>query len=145
MRGRAGKRTAGIDVRPVGWFAPLLIASVVVLIVCVNTKFSVALIQQENRDLQGRLQELREGVERAEVDVARLTGRERIEKVAATELGLHAPGPKEQVFLPEWEASPPPPPVWGSLAATIRDEAGRGIGRIGGLFGGGAPEREGPR
>lgn len=143
MRGRAMRRTGGLPSFPVGRFAPLLIVSVVVLIVCLNTRFSVARAHQENRDLKDRLQDLRESVERAEVDVARLAGRDRIETVAARDFGLRNPGPGDQTFLPEWEETRTPKPLWGALAAAVRSGAGRGLGILGGLLG--EEENEGDR
>jgi len=136
MKGRAFLPTGGLSRLTVGWFAPVLLVSVFLLIACISQRFSVSCKHQENLDLRDRLVEVGEEIRRAQVKVESLACRERIERIAAAELELYPPGPGEQVFLPSWRADPAPPALGGSLAAGIIGTAGRGIDHLRALFGG---------
>jgi cell division protein FtsL len=119
---RAGIRT--------GRFAPILVVSVIVLVACVNQRFSVTRLHQENRDLEMRLERLRDDVERARGRISSLTKRERIEEIALSTLALELPEPERQAYLPEWRETPPVQPAGGSLAAGILGSAGRRFDRF---------------
>jgi len=136
MRGRAFLPTGGFSRLGVGWFAPILLVSVFLLIACIGQRFSVSRKHQENIELRGRLVEVGEEIRRAEAKVESLACRERIERIAAADFELYPPGPGEQVFLPVWRADPAPPALGGSLAAGIIGTAGRGIDHLRTLFGG---------
>ncbi|MFH1681077.1 MAG: hypothetical protein ABIH26_10590 [Candidatus Eisenbacteria bacterium] len=125
MNARALVRTGLRAMFRTGRFAPLLTLSVIVLIACVNQRFSVTRLHQENMELELRLERLRDDVERARGRIASLTKRDRIEEVALASLDLKLPEPGSQVHLPEWRETPPTQPAGGSLAAGILGSAGR--------------------
>jgi cell division protein FtsL len=113
-----------------GRFAPLLTLSVIVLVACVNQRFSVTRIQHDNMALQLRLDRLHDDVERQRCQLATLTSRPRIEELALNDLGLRQPAPGSQVFLPDWREAPPVQPAGGSLAAGVLGSAGRGLDHL---------------
>jgi len=130
VKGREWTRIGGPLVAKVGRFAPLLLVSVIILVACVSQKNSVTRSHQMNLDLHRRLVELREDVERARVEAARMASRERIELVASRDFGLRPPEPGDQVFLPDWRRAARPRTGVGSLAAGWFTTAGRGFGHL---------------
>ena len=130
MKGRDRLRIGGPLVAKVGRFVPLLLVSVIILVACVFQKNQVTRAHQEKLELTRCLVDLREDVERARVESARMAGRERIERVACRDHGLRPPEPGDQVFLPEWRLTRPPQAGFGSLAAGWFTTAGRGFGHL---------------
>jgi len=116
----------------------LLLLIVLVFVACVTQRFSVTQMHRRNAELKGNLEEIRGEVERNRARVARLTGRERVERIARAELGLDTPTPESQVYLPEWRRSAVGTSAGFSLAVGMIGSAGR---EIGGLFGWGDERR----
>ena len=130
-RGRGKrKRLAGKRLGSVLYIAPLLAGALIVMIGCVTQRFCVNQMSMENRQLTIRLRELTQEVSRMERDVALLASRDRIETIAAEDLGLRLSCRSDQVLLPDWQETETHDGAGESLVASLFFSAGRGIEQI---------------
>ncbi len=109
---------------------PWLLLIVLLFVACVTQRFSVTQMHRRNAELQENLEELRGQVERSRAEVAHLTSRERIERIALAEMGLQSPQAGGQVFLPEWREAPSGPSAGFSVLVGVLGSAGREIGSL---------------
>ena len=140
-RGRRRSRGLIPTFRSLGT-GPWLLLIVLVFVACVTQRFSVTQMHLRNAELRQNLEELRGQVERSRAEVARLSSRERIERIAQAEMGLQSPQPGGQVFLPEWRRTPGGPSAGFSVLVGVLGSAGREIGSLFGWVekrGAGAP------